>query len=362
MIERAVGHLKKLGLVRINRSERTVEFLQTGGSVTIYSMDNPDSIRGECFHLVIIDEAAMIAEDAWTQCIQPTLADYDGDCIIISTPKGRNWFWKEYQRGISESARAKQEGRPPRQAAFHAPTSANPNPNIRRAFELAKEKVSERTYRQEWMAEFLEDGGTVFRNVTKCAIAKIKKVYDSVFVMGVDWGKESDYTVCIVRDAVTGETVDWDRFNTIGWSFQRGRLVNMWRKWKPAVVLVEENSIGGPNLEMLQAEGLPVLGFNTNAATKAPLVESYALSMEREEITIPDDDDHRVEHEAYEGEKNPKTGRMKYGAPEEEDAHDDTVIAGALSDWARVHIYEYLALLEQEGSEAVADRVTVRSS
>lgn len=340
LIVRALGPLKKHGLVRIDSSERTVEF-QNGGFLALYSMDNPDSIRGENFHLIIVDEAAMISEDAWLNCIQPTLADNDGDCILISTPKGRNWFWKEWSQ-----AKAHMDAGGTRYAAFTATSRSNPNPNIQRAFDLAKERVPERTYLQEWCAEFLEDGGTVFRGVSKVATAKKRDSYISAFVMGVDWGKNNDYTVLVVMDVNTRKVVDWDRFNTIGWSLQRGRLVNMFNKWSPAVVLAEENSIGNPNIEMLQQEGLPILGFNTNSATKGPLVESYSLSIERLEIEVPAEQVFKHELEAYEGEKNPATGRMKYGAPEGE--HDDTVIAGALADYARLHIYELLGLLEQD--------------
>lgn len=151
--EQAVAHLKRRRLVRVNRNERTIEFTRTGGFVGIYSMDNEDSIRGEAFHAVIVDEAAMVPETAWTDAIQPTLADYDGDAILISTPKGRNWFWREWQRG--------QEGRADIRS-FTAPTSANPNPRIRRAAQLAQERTPERTYRQEWLAQFVEDGALSF--------------------------------------------------------------------------------------------------------------------------------------------------------------------------------------------------------
>lgn len=340
LIEAAVGPLKKLGLVRVNRSERTVEFPNTGGLLAIYSMDNPDSIRGEAFHLAIVDEAAMIGEEAWTDCIQPTLADYDGDAILISTPKGRNWFWKEFQRGLTDMADGGTQC-----AAFTAPTSDNPSPNIQKAARLAKERVPENTYRQEWRAEFLEDGGTVFRGVGKVKSPKRPKPYAGTFVMGLDWGKENDFTSVWVQDALTGEQVDHDRFNQVGWSVQRGRVVTMFLKWMPLIILAEENSIGGPNIEALQDEGLPILGFNTNTATKGRLIVSYVLSIERREVSIFDEQVIVSELEGYESAKSKTTGRMVYGV---QPGHDDTVISGALADWARVHLKELLAAMAGE--------------
>src|SRR5215207_7101537 len=97
--EKVVAPMRRARMASVNRTERTIEFHDTGGFLGVYSMDNPASILGEAFNLVIIDEAARIPEEAWTEAIQPTLADVDGDAILISTPKGRNWFWREWQRG-----------------------------------------------------------------------------------------------------------------------------------------------------------------------------------------------------------------------------------------------------------------------
>lgn len=153
--EAAVGPLRAFGLVRTNRNDRVIEFPGSGGFLAMYSADSPDSIRGEWFHLAVLDEAARIPEEVWTDVIQPTLADVDGDAVLISTPKGRNWFWREWQRGV--------EGRD-NVVAFRAPSSANPNPRIKRAYELARARFGEdsATFRTEWGAEFVEGSDEPF--------------------------------------------------------------------------------------------------------------------------------------------------------------------------------------------------------
>lgn len=343
-VEKALAPLKKARLCEINRSERTVSF-PNGGFLAIYSMDNPDSIRGENFDIVIVDEAAMIPESAWFNCIQPTLADNDGDCILISTPKGRNWFWKEWTHAKAHMEECARTGQTPRYAAFTATSRANPNPNIQRAFDLARTRVPEATYRQEWCAEFLEDGGTVFRRVKKYFDGKRLDPYAGTFVAGLDWGRSVDYSVLTIQDADTGRVVDWLRFNEVGWAIQRGHVRRLCDRWGVTLVLAEENSVGGPNIEALQDEGLPVLGFNTNRSTKGRLINSYVLSMERGEIRGAGDEDFIIEHEAFESSINKLTGHTTYSAPG--DGHDDTVISGALADWARLHLGELLELLSQ---------------
>lgn len=301
--------------IRVNRSERVVTF-PNGGFLAMYSADSPDSIRGENFHLVVIDEAAKIPEDVYTDAIQPTVADNDGDILLLTTPAGKNWFYYEYIRALEHGA------------AWQRPSSDNPSPNIRKAFDLAKERTSQRTFQQEWLAQFADDGGGVFRGVEAASVGKRRPPYAGRFVMGIDWARSYDYTVLSVFDADSKEQVDLDYFNQVSWSLQRGRVAALYEKWKPYVIWAEENSIGSPNIEALQAEGLPVRPFQTTAKSKAPLIENYALAIEKRQLTLLDDPKQLAEHQAYELERS-ASGIYKYNAPD--GMHDDTVIASALA-------------------------------
>ncbi len=139
---------------RINSAERYVE-MWNGGFLSIYSADNADAIRGEWFHLVVVDEAARVSEEVMSDVIAPTVADVGGKIVCISTPKGRNWYWREYQRGVERSSNV---------IAFKAPSSDNPNPRIKRAAGMAALKYGEDsdTYRQEWGAEFVDSGAVTW--------------------------------------------------------------------------------------------------------------------------------------------------------------------------------------------------------
>src|SRR5690606_27788976 len=105
------------------------------------------------------------------------------------------------------------------------------------------------------------------------------------------------------------QEVDRDRFGRIDYAFQRGRLQNMIDKWKPYAVLTETNSMGEPIFEELQRAGMPVVRFDTTAATKAPLIENLALCIERAEWQFQNDPLWTVELETYERKVSPTTGR-----------------------------------------------------
>lgn len=310
--------------LRRNVQERRLEFV-TGGLLEFWSLDNPDAARGRKYRRIIVDEAAMVPNlmDAWNMVLRPTLADYEGDAWFLSTPKGRNGFWQMWQWG--------QDPAMPDWASWQMPTSANPFIAAGEV-EAMRQQMPERVYAQEVQAQFLEDAGGVFRKVREAATLEPSQPIPhqrSTFVMGVDWAQRHDFTVLSVMDVETRRQVDVDRFNQIDWALQRGRLQAMVEKWGVVAIIAEENSIGGPNIEALQREGLPVMAFQTTALTKPPLIESLALAFERSEIAIINDAVQVNELQAYERTVSPVTGRSSYSAPE--GMHDDTVMALALA-------------------------------
>jgi hypothetical protein len=78
-------------------------YLQTpwGSVLEAKSMERPDGLAGEANDLVIVDEAALQVnlDDIWTQMLRPTLMDKEGSAIFISTPRGKNGFYKLFLNG-----------------------------------------------------------------------------------------------------------------------------------------------------------------------------------------------------------------------------------------------------------------------
>lgn len=320
----AVAPLRNVGLVRTNEADRLIEFRNNGGFMQIFSADNPDSILGNAFKLVVVDEAARIGEDVYYGTIEPTLADFNGDALLISTPKGMNWFYAMWQQGKNDGVWM---------ASWRAPTSDNPLPNIRQAAERAKDKTPAIKYRQEWLAEFVPDGSGAFSNVDQCAVAVPHKtaIPGHEYVQGLDFGRANDWTVLVTLDLTTAEIVDYVRVNELDYSRQRQYIVDGYRRFNPRVILAEENSIGNPIITELKNAGLPVQGFTTTAATKNELVDGFALALQNEAIKLPPDETLLNEIKAYAG-KPMKNGLWQYSAPS--GLHDDIVMACMLAAYA----------------------------
>ena len=302
------------GAGNVRRADRIIEF-RGGGSISIFSADNADAVRGEAFDLVVLDEAARILEEAWQGAIYPTLGDRQGRALLISTPRGRNWFWREWTR-------AKGEG-----LAHHAPSSANPLPAIQEMARKAKAVMSERMYRQEILAEFIEHGSGVFRGVRDCVIARAERSREPC-VIGVDWGRTGDATVFIAIDPVTHHVVEVQRLVGVEFAHQRAALRALWERTGRGHIVVEANSIGQAQLEELQRMGLPVAGFTLTNASKAAIIDALVLAIERRDVGLPSADWLLEELEAFESEQL-ASGLVRYAAPS--GMHDDGVIALAIA-------------------------------
>lgn len=332
-IRTAIAPLKNLEVVRINENERRIEVdpAYGGGYLGMYSGDDDcDSIRGDAFDLVVIDEAAKLSERAIYDAIMPTLADRRGKLVAISTPRGRNWFWREWQRGQDES---QTEIR-----SFTAPSNANPMPQIQEAFEKARSAVSERTFRQEWLAEFVDDSGGVFRNVRLCHAGQLEDrphSWGRQYVIGVDLAKMEDYTVCIVADLVERRVVAMDRFNRASWPLQKERIAAIAASWNNAQVILDATGLGDPIYDDLQRGGLNVMAYKLTHATKSALIDNAVLLVEQQQVHFPASLTTLTnELESYEYEKTP-AGVIRMNAPQ--GMHDDCVIAFALACWGIGH-------------------------
>lgn len=304
----------------IRESERII-WLPTGGMIEVKSTHEYHNLRGVGLDFVVLDEAAFMHMDVWPQVIRPMLLERKGGALFLSTPFGRNHFFDLYNLGLDPQE--------PEWEAFHFTSYDNPliDPvelnNIQR-------NTPERIWQEEYLAEFIDGSGQVFRNVKGIISAPldVQPVPGHRYVAGLDWARDVDYTVILVIDADTKQMVDIDRFNQVSWNLQRDRVKAMQAKWNLNEILAESNSIGSVNIEALQAEGLPVRPFQTTAQSKGPLIDALAAATENGRVAIQNHEALVGELLAYRIERLPGGG-YRYGAPAGQ--HDDTVIALALA-------------------------------
>ena len=306
---------------RKSASDMQIELLN-GGVIEFWSLDNPKtagSIRGKKYRRFIVNEAGIVADllNIRNFVILPTLIDLRGDEYHAGTPKGMNGFFNLFGQVGDDWARWQM--------------SSYQNPHVPPdELDALKPVMTERAFQQEIMAQFLEDGGGVFRGVQSATGSKWLDAGEAgrAYVIGVDWGRTEDATVFAVLDTEAGALVHLDRMTDTDFASQRARLAALSERFGYAPILAESNSIGQPNIEALQMMGVPVTGFVTSNASKAQIIQGLELAFERREIAILDEPVLINELMAYQSERLP-SGLVRYSAPE--GLHDDTVIALALA-------------------------------
>ena len=325
------------GAADFNLSRMEVAF-SLGGRILFRSLDNPDNSRGLTADGIVIDEAGIAKPYAWYEVLRPMLIDTGGWLWAIGTPNGRNWFWAE-SAAAAERADA---------MAWQVPTlgveivggellrKPHPLENPTIPFEEMRRlyrTMSERAFRQEILAEFVEDGAGIFRNVTLAATAPRQEGPEggATYIAGLDWALSNDFTVLVILDATNRRVAYIDRFNGVDYSLQRLRIAAACARFGVISILAEENAMGKPNNDELRRMGLPVRDWTTTNTSKAEIVEKLAAGFEQGNVKIPNDPLLIAELQAFSAERLPG-GMTRYSAPE--GMHDDMVISLALAWYA----------------------------
>lgn len=315
--------LKRIGAKIPGSDVRLAEMsimLPNGGEVSVKSADNPDSLRGEGLDLAVLDEYAFMKSEAWPEAIRPALSDKLGRALFISTPRGRNHFWEIYQRGVRG-----EDG----YQSFYYPTAANPY-IAADEIEAARHELPEIIFRQEYLAEFIDDQGGVFRRVQEAARLQPLSVPlpNHQYIAGVDVASSIDYTVVTVMDVAERNMVFMDRFNRVDYNVLIDRLDALYKRWHLRSMKIESNSIGQPVIDALVARKTSIISFTTTSATKQAIIQNLQVAFENNRIGILDNPILLGELLSYESKRN-ASGSFSYSAPE--GLHDDTVMSLAIA-------------------------------
>lgn len=291
-----------------DKSDLIIRF-PNGGSVEFFTGERLDNLRGSKFHGVIIDEASYISdlEKGWIESIRPTLTDYKGWAIFISTPKGKNYFYSLFMN----------DGKP-NWKSFRFTTFDNPYID-REEIEEARMQVPQSVFEQEYLANPQENAGNPFgyefiKSCTKPLSTLPVKCY------GIDLAKSYDFTAIVGLDS-NGDVCYFDRFQK-DWHSTKQEIMKLAR----VPIVIDSSGVGDPIFEELQRAGLNIQGFKFSQGSKQQLMVGLQNAIHQNRIGFPVS---RItqELEIFEYEYS-KTG-VKYSAPS--GFHDDCVMALALA-------------------------------
>jgi len=299
-----------------------------GSSLECKSAEQPDQILGKGYDLIIVDECARIDEKIYETYIVPASGTKLGKYFFISTPRGRNWFWKAWRKAKENNG------------AFYWTSLDNPN-FTKEKWEQEEKRLPEMVFRQEYKAEFLEDF-VVFKGFEKCIKTyEFPQKYnpDHLYFIGIDLGKYDCFTAISVIDRMTNQEVAHYRFQG-DWAFQKERIISIADEYPNSIIWVDTTSItsGDVYVDELANTGYNVNGYKIQTnLSKKQLIEKLVVLIQNQSVFFPDDkigtedsQEANTECRAYEFEMSP-SGNIIYRPPQGE--YDDCVMARALACW-----------------------------
>ncbi len=279
-------------------------------------------LRGRKAHLIIVDEAAYVPEAVVAEVLTPMLADTGGRLALISTPRGKNYFYRYYLQGQEDGIRV---------WSMRSPSWHNPllSPTI---LQMQASMMTQRQYQIEYGAAFLDAEGQVFRTEWVDRALLLRLPAEGLTVAGVDWARYRDYTALAVLQGTRdgAKLLAVRRWQGLSWAEQAEAVAAHLRLHAPARILCDRTGVGDPLLETLQREFPHAEGVAFTQAQKQSLIENLALMLEQARLQLMPDPE--LLRELYHFEATPTARGIRLeGAT---GVQDDLVIALALAAWA----------------------------
>jgi hypothetical protein len=335
----------------INRSQLpTVTINAMDSKIEFWHGQNAESLEGEAVFGYVFDEAAKMSETVYDSA-HTTTTITRGPKVAISTPKGKNWFYRKCMEAHDEYTTAIDAGKKPKKIFITAPSTDNPAVTPE-AIIQARATLPDRLFRQYYLAEFVDDGET-FSNYKQCIYGEELNVsghrqiwfneekkdgnqIQADVVIGVDWAKKIDFTVMTAWDYKENKMIGFLRFQDVNYFEAIKQLIWFTRHFKKVdMVFHDRTGLGEVIDDMLDKTSLPYEGVVFTNNSKAHMVNSLILACEQGIPQLPCWPDMIKEFDSYEVTQT-EGGSMKYAAPE--GMHDD-IVSSMILGWKAVLEY-----------------------
>ena len=175
-------------LAKTNETSLTLRLIN-GSVIALKGAEKPNNLRGRSLDFVVLDEFADMRPEAWYEVLRPSLSDRQGGAMFIGTPKGRNHFYDLWAKG-SDGANGWQ--------SFQYTTLDGGNVP-KEEVDAAREDLDERTFNQEYCAEFVNYSGIIYYGFSR--EESVKRIEDDggTLHIGLDFNIDPMSAVVCLR-------------------------------------------------------------------------------------------------------------------------------------------------------------------
>jgi phage terminase large subunit-like protein len=320
----AFADAARAGFAKIRENKMQIELPSSGGVLECFSGDAPDSIYGERFDRVVVDEATRMPAAVLPAVISVVTATGGMVRFAFNLDRGRR-HW-----AVQGFLNARAGGDPDHGHVFMT-TAESPYVSAE-SIDAARRVLPDAVFRALYLGEIQEDGAGVFRNVESLHAGALEEPrVGATYVMGVDLARTHDWTVLTVIDLYERRVVAWERFHDLPWNVQCDRVVTLANRYNGARVVADATGLGDPVVEQLIRANLSVEPYVFTGPSKRDLVEHGIVVVEQRQVTFPAALEVLTnELEAFEYQARP-SGQIAYSAPD--GMHDDAVMSFLLALW-----------------------------
>ena len=309
-----------------NKADLTITYAN-GSTIQFLSAERYDSIRGFSFNYIVIDEGAFIKEVAINEAILPTLTAIGKKCLIISTPKSKNWFFNYWMKGQSGDSDF---------ISFKGISLDNPYVDKSFIEEQAKSLPID-IYKQEYLAEFTDAGSEVFRGLDSvCILERYSDSREKAY-FGIDTGLSNDYSALSIQNE-NGKVIYMEKTNGENITTIAEKFLTTLKKYNIVGGYIETNGIGRAMYDIIKPKMRKAEPFITTQDSKTQIVRGLIEDIETVSVELPSkklNPDLYKELSLYTY-KLGNNGKLSFTHPP--GGHDDLVDALMLSNKARHEI------------------------
>lgn len=263
-------------------------YLKNGSVIIFKSAELRDRLRGfTCSGILIIDECAFIPNDVIDNTL-PWVDVKSAPVLCISTPMFCDGYFYEWFSNPDNNTSFSFDWAAPKYKESISKFLSDEK------LEFYRKQVSEMKFKSEYLGQFIEDGGYVFRNIQACIRKDDSKCGKPIYA-GIDFGSGTgnDYTVLTLfdKDKNLTEIHYWNDVEPVEQTDLIANIIN--NNNSLISVKVEQQSIGEVYISLLKKKVKRpsiIKKFNTTNDTKKTAVEEFAKALVNEEVTLPDND------------------------------------------------------------------------
>lgn len=235
-----------------------------------------DNLRGiSAVNYTVLDEAAYLKRDLVENIVLPMMTTSFKKLYIISTPKGKNFIYDYYHKGLMD----------PSWRSFKYSSYESPYANID-AINAQKELLTEAFFRQEYLCDWIDKCG-VFNNINDvlCLDRLKEPEAGDTYYAGIDIGLENDSSVMTVLNS-EGNVVNVFRWTRTKSTQLINDIMKLQEKWKFKKILLENNNQGLVFYQIMKPKMYNLQDINTTLKNKNEAINDLIYLFNSKTIKI----------------------------------------------------------------------------